>query len=148
MRPHYYYMSIGNTRARTPAESNPKLKPHGLCDCFTDSGVCCCSICCGCVLLGKTYQYNKSPEEFPKWDDSFGLPCIGYMLLDWVGASSCASCYSQSIVSKARVKQGLPGSSDVGIVAKACCCMPCVTAQDYMDCRDGVVDRPTAVNSM
>ncbi len=95
-------------------------------------------------------DYTSTGEMKP-----YTLCCLAYFVAGCLEVVPCASkimsCISQSSVDKLRTRD------DNNIAkkdAKSCClicmkamfCEPCVTAQDLMDCEDGIIPKPVPNN--
>ncbi|KAK9742486.1 hypothetical protein RND81_03G176500 [Saponaria officinalis] len=96
----------------------------GLCDCFSDAGLCCLTCCCPCITFGRI------AEIVDKGSSSCGVSGALYALI--MGFTACQWVYSCTYRAKLKAQYGMQESC-----LNDCCthfwCEPCALCQEYRE---------------
>ncbi|KAL9330233.1 hypothetical protein ACSQ67_005236 [Phaseolus vulgaris] len=127
MKPTATGFPVSDTSSYAPPPP-PQPKPivewsSGLCDCFSDCGICCLTWWCPCVTFGRI------AEIVDRGSSSCATTGALYTLL---GLIRCACIYSRFYRSKMREQHGLEGSGCTDCFIH-CCCEPCALSQEYRE---------------
>eukprot|EP00850_Spirogloea_muscicola_P007238 SM000036S13282 [mRNA] locus=s36:323756:325129:- [translate_table: standard] len=121
-------------QAPVPVYGNPGMPPGpaggpphgrwttGLCGCFEDLGICFCSCCVPCLILGRNAEIVD--------DGHTGL--LWYVIQIFTG---CGCFYSMGFRSKLRQKYNLPDNC-AGDCCTHCLCACCAFAQENRELKN------------
>ncbi|AET05385.1 putative PLAC8 motif-containing protein [Medicago truncatula] len=119
------YSGASTDYAPPPPPPKPLVEwSTGLCDCCSDPGKSCITLCCPCITFGQV------AEIIDKGSTSCGASGALYTLICCV--IGCGCLYSCFYRSKMRQQYGLKGNDCTDCLIH-CCCEACALCQEYRE---------------